>query len=399
MGLEHQLVRARELIGYSQEAVAAALGVSRAMVSYWESGKRRPNDRQLAALARVLHTTVSELLSVEESAPTADIAEMLFRGAEGEPPQAALGGLREFISFLDNYARLAEAADFPVRGLRQSPFTAASGFDSLEDVRRKAEEVRAHLRIGLGPIGDMDDVCDLLGITVFRAALGEDLFTTISGAFFNHPVLGFCILVNLQMTPGRRRFTIAHEVAHALFHSEKNRFVISSAHKDPQERFADAFAGELLMPTAAIRRVMEEQGIGPRVDDPIDVIHLQRFFKVSFETALVRLRQAKLLRLQDYDHFKLVRPVVLARSLGYDVEDEEFAHRPEDWRIHRFPPRFLRLLRIAARRDIVSVPTAAGITGLSIDEVADLASDEVPRLDHEPEEITQFEVSGVLGDR
>ena len=34
------LRRARELSGYSQEDVGATLGVSRAMVSYWESGTR-----------------------------------------------------------------------------------------------------------------------------------------------------------------------------------------------------------------------------------------------------------------------------------------------------------------------------------------------------------------------
>jgi Zn-dependent peptidase ImmA (M78 family) len=58
--------------------------------------------------------------------------------------------------------------------------------------------------------------------------------------------------------------------------------------KDPRERFADIFAGESLMPTEGIRRVMEEHGFGPRITDAADVVHLQRFFNVSYATALVR---------------------------------------------------------------------------------------------------------------
>jgi hypothetical protein len=65
--------------------------------------------------------------------------------------------------------------------LRQSPFVSAPGFEHAEDARRKAEEVRSCLRLGLGPIGDIDSVCEMLGVTVYRAALGEDLSATVSG--------------------------------------------------------------------------------------------------------------------------------------------------------------------------------------------------------------------------
>lgn len=400
MGLEQQLTAARELSGYSQDEVAGALGVSRAMISYWESGKRGPNDRQLAALSRLLRVSVADLLGDEPLESRADVARMLFRGAEAKLPPAALRGLREFEQFLDNYARLADALEVELRGLRQSPFMTSRAYQSQDDARRKAEEVRAHLRLGLGPIGDVDWVCELLGITIFRAPLGSDLASTVSGAFFNHPEVGFSILVNLQMTPGRRRFTVAHELAHALYHSDKERFVISLASKDPGERFADAFAGELLMPTEGIRRVMEEQAIGPRVESPADVIHLQRFFNVSYITALVRLRQARLVTHGDYERFKTVRPVVFARVLGYEVDEEEFEHDPELWRVQRFPQRFLWLLRSGVQRGKVSVPTAANMTGLSIDEVADLVSDRLGDApEEERQELEQFEATGVPGGR
>lgn len=398
MALTDRLAAARLQNGFSQEDLAAALGVNRAMVSYWESGKRMPNDRQIAVLGRVLRVSPQHLLEDDEIVEHEGLAQMLFRGAESDLPPEALPGLREFIQFLEDYEQLAKAVGFDVRGMEQSPFTFSAGFDSADDARRKAEEVRSHLRLGLGPVVDMDAVCEMLGITVFRTFLGTDLTKTISGAFFNHGGVGFSILVNVAMTPGRRRFTIAHELSHALFHSKKDRYVISIPGRDPRERFADNFAGELLMPTEGVRRVMEENGIGPRVKDPADVIHLQRTFKVSYVTALVRLRQTKLLDAAHYERLKGIRPVVYARALGYEIDDEEYDQDVGRWRIRRFPPRFLRLLRLAVQRGAISVPTAANLVDLSIDEITALVTDQVGALPPESEtELREFESTGVPG--
>lgn len=400
MSIAENLVRTRSTSGLAQEDLANALGVTRTMISYWEAGSRRPNDRQLTALSRLLRVPLAVLIGSEESASEPDVAAMLLRGAELDVPDEARPGLREFVEFLDAYADLARAARFDVRGMRQSPFASGARFESAEDARRKSQDVRAHLRIGLGPIGDVDGICESLGVTVYRAGLGRDLTRTVSGAFYNHPVIGFSILVNLDMTPGRRRFTVAHELAHALFHSGDAPYVVSTAAKSPRERFADGFAGEFLMPTEGVRRVMEEQGFGPRIEDPTEVIYLQRYFDVSYITALVRLRQAKFLTQARLDEFKLVRPVLLARSLGFDIGEEEYSQQPDLWRLERFPSRFRRLLRVAVRQQVLSVPSAAALTGLSIDEVAELVAADpgasIP-TDEEPDELEQYRDSGVLG--
>jgi hypothetical protein len=202
------------------------------------------------------------------------------------------------------------------------------------------------------------------------------------------------------MTPGRRRFTIAHELAHALFHSESERYIVSTSGKPPRERFADAFAGEFLMPTEGVRRVMEEHGFGPRIDDPAEVIHLQRFFDVSYITALVRLRQAKSITQARFDEFKDLRPVLLARSLGFEISEEEYGPRRDLWRLERFPPRFRRLLRHAVQHGVISVPSAAALTRLSIDEMTELVATDMTGpgpMEEERAELDEYTASGILG--
>ena len=396
MALGSGLAKARERMGYRQDNAAAALGVTRAMISYWENGRREPSDPQLAALARLYRTSVADLLS-GESGGKPDEAEMLFRGGDAGEPPAARPGIQDFLDFLDRYERLAELVGVEIHGMHVSPFRGVEGAGTANDIRRKAEEVRAHLRLGLGPIADIDALCDLLGVTVYRSLLGSDLSETISGGFYAHPAVGFSLLVNAGMTLGRRRFTIAHELAHALFHSgPKTRFLLSGVTKSPQERFADRFAGEFLMPTEGVRRIMEEHGIGPRIAEPADVIHLQRCFNVSYATALVRLQQGGFLLQQDYRAFQSVRPVALARALGYQISQSEYSQGPEELGAGRFPGRFLRLLRRALKDDHISVPTAAKLTGLPLDEIEHLAAEHTfTGSSYHNKEINEYEITGV----
>lgn len=397
--LRHALARARERSLYSQEDVGAALGVSRAMVSYWETGARTPNDRQLAALARLYGIDLVDIIEDRYVEPAgADLTSMLLRAEEQVEPHSAQG-MREFFHFLEHYAELARIVDDPIRGLTESPFMYRTRFSTKDDARRKAEEVRSHLGLGAGPLQDVDIVCEMLGITIYRAALGSDLSTAPSGAFVNHPDVGFSILVNLDMTPGRRRFTAAHEIAHALFHSDETRYVVSLG-RNAVETFADEFAGEFLMPQEGVRRFMEEAGMPPQISDPIDAIQIQRFFRSSFPTTLVRLRQMRVLTAPNYERLKnTVRPVAYARSLGYPIDPEEVQQDSELWRIRKFPRPFLRRLRNAVVHQHMSPPTAASFAGMALPDLVFVLGD--PSVEsEEPHDLSaefqEYEITGVI---
>ncbi|MCY3861704.1 MAG: XRE family transcriptional regulator [bacterium] len=398
--LGETLARARTSARYSQDDVGAVLGINRAMVSYWEAGTRTPNDRQLGAMARLYGIELIDLVEGRDVDPDADdLASMLLRANDGVDP-GATPGIREFVQFLDRFAELARIVDEPIRGLSQSPFVFRQSFSQKDDIRRKAEEVRDYLRLGSAPISDLDPVCEALGIAIYRAPLGPDLQVSPSGAFLKHPEVGFAILVNLDMTPGRRRFTVAHELAHALFHSDETNQVLSHG-RGPREIFADAFAGEFLMPSEGVRRFAEELGLPPRIKDPVDIIHIQRYFKVSWPTALVRLRQMNAITQDTYSDFRTsVRPVSLARALGYVIHPEEDVQDRELWRIRRFPRSFLRMLRQAVVTEIMSPPSAAAFAGLALPDIVQVLGSPLGDVEQESPyletEFNEFEVTGVV---
>jgi len=397
--LPDTLARTRTQAGYSQDDIAVAMGVSRAMVSYWETRARRPNDRQLAALARLLGVELIDLLEGGDREPVGgELARILLRADEGIDAKA-VPGLREFLQFLDLFAELSSITQTRIRGLERSPFVHRPKYAHKDDARRKAEEVRDYLGLGRAPIIDVDSVCEMLGISVYRAQLGSDLTVSPSGAFVRHPVVGLSILVNLDMTPGRRRFTVIHEVAHALFHSDETPYGVSLG-RNPKETFADEFAGEFLMPSEGVRRFMEEAGMPPRIEDPVDVVHIQRHFRVSFPTSLVRLRQMNAITQARYEELReSVQPVALAHALGYATGPEEHAQDPDLWRVRRFPRSFLRLLRDAVMRELISPPTAASMAGLSLPDLTQILGDTGGLTDESSAtkaEFQEFEITGVV---
>jgi hypothetical protein len=199
------------------------------------------------------------------------------------------------------------------------------------------------------------------------------------------------IAVNVQTTPGRQLFTVAHELAHALFHSGDESLLVSYwSRRDEKERFADIWAGEFLVPLEGLRRQAEQLGL-KTITQPEEAIHLQRHFGVSYGMILLRLRQANLLHDEQYEELKRVSPVALAARLGYAIHPEEWGQDPDSWRLERFPRGFLRLLTRALREERMSPPSAASLTGLTIDEIAELVA---PPADGDPgvsKELSEYE--------
>jgi hypothetical protein len=171
------------------------------------------------------------------------------------------------------------------------------------------------------------------------------------------------------MSLGRQVFTVAHELAHAFFHSHGSDVWISFPQAPAaRERFADFFAGQLLVPEDALANAVDELDAWDELGDPIVAVHLQRHFGVSYATLLVRLRQEGFVTAREYQELRQISPSRLAVALGYEVNPADLgdhAMRPFD----RFPGPMVRLVRRAVGEGLITTGDAAETLGLSREEI------------------------------
>ena len=362
---------ARERAGLSQEAAAEAVGINRVLLSYYETERRQVPLTVAAALARLYGTSLESLLAGEELVGSRlDVSGVLFRAAPRDLGDSARGGLRLFEQRVSEYVELVGEMDVKLPGPGRSSFPAARGVSAKEGAWA-ARQLRRQLDLGGGALGDPFQVLDE-HVLIWRLPLGADLGAAPAGFFYNHPEAGFCIVVNSEMTLGRQVFTVAHELAHAYFHSQHADVVVSMPGEDHgRERFADAFAGELLVPGDELRRAVSELAAFDDLTEPSVVVHLQRHFGVSFATLRVRLLQERLISRSDYDALGETSPSRLAVALGYRVHPADLGSYELN-PLASHPSRVLLLVRAALERGVITPGDAAEILGMSTEEIRQL---------------------------
>lgn len=388
--LGEQLAHARQQAGFRQEDAARLLGINRVAVSYIETGERPVRLPLLERMAEIYRQPLKDLLAAREK--STDVADLIEKAAGGALPSVAREGVADFLAFLDDYAELLEDLGEDVGGRGVSRYQLVEGYTGVEDVRRKAEQVRDNLGLRLAPITDLRALLEAEGIVTYCAPLGADLTTTISGAFVNHDRLGFCILINSDTSPGRQVFTLAHEYGHVLFHSQKSMLVgCRSRQPVSLESFADRFAAEFLVPSDALRTVMEQLRLPRPIVEPEYVIHLQRYFNVSYQAMLVRLRQEHYVTAPTYDEIRKISPVSYAALLGYRLTTEEFGEKDARM-LQRYPRRFIETVRKAYHRQVLTPGGAAELLRISLDEALEVLAPRAPVAD--VSELEEWDVVG-----
>lgn len=376
--LGQNLRSTRERLGLSQKAAAEAVGLNRVVLNYYETGARQPSLSNLASLARTYGVAVTDLLEGIEPERPIEPAELLFRASRADLPEGSRLGIHQFSGLVRSFVELAHDLDVALPGRQQSWFPGVSSRIARTGAVQLAREARERLGLGQGPLGDVFHVLDDQAL-IFQLAMGPDLDSTPSGLFYNHPAVGFCVVVNSDMTFGRQAFTLVHELCHAWFHSQEVdawiSFVGSSA---ARERFCDAFAGEFLVPSDGLARAVRDlEATGEKVD-PISAVHLQRYFGVSYATILVRLSQERLISGDEYEELKGVSSSKLALSLGYEVHPADLGDY-ELPPLERLPDRMLRLLARAVMEGTITRGDAAETLGLSLEDLLSLT--EQPQAD------------------
>lgn len=309
-----RLRAARERRGLSQQAVADALGLPRTAVTNMESGNRAVSTLELTKLAELYGQSTAFFLSPNQEAE--DLSIVLHRAL---PEMAGSPEIdQEVRHILDLYREGAGLRGLLGQAIELTVPNYAARLSSVGDAIRQGEAVakeeRRRLGLGIAPIVNMAETISEQG--VWTAA--TDLPDGLSGLFVNHPSIGLAILVNGQHWPVRRRFSYAHEYAHALFDREET--VTTTRRENASElveKRANAFAAAFLMPAEGVLDELRqldkgqpsrlaqiifdvagnkgiEAEIRPRPGSQAityqDVASLARHFGVSYEAAVWRLK-------------------------------------------------------------------------------------------------------------
>lgn len=257
--------QARELIGLTQSELARKVGITQAMVAHVEGGFKQPSDDVLEAIAHAAQLPVSYFK--RGAVPELPAGSLLFR--------AKAAGSRKKIRRSYRHAQITlEIAQELSKKVRTIPIRLPSRASSPEDAAVSTRRV-----LGLGasePIPHLIRAVEKAGAIVL--VLPKDEITDAFAVW----VGGLPVLAYAENAAGDRvRFTVAHELGHLVMHTLPG--------SGDLERQAHQFAGELLLPKAAICRDFDRLGVSLS-----SVAQLKLRWGVSMQ-ALIR-------RAKDVDH-------------------------------------------------------------------------------------------------
>lgn len=319
ISLGKRLKKAREDRSVTQEAAAEVLGVPRTAIVQMEGGNRSISTLELSQLADLYERPIAEFF-IEGPLPDSAEDEMLLAlHRVTDTFKSNLGLQHEVSRCFEICSEGAELEKLLGKKPRSGPpfYDMPEPRNAMDAVRQGttvASEERKRLGLGEAPIHGLADLLSNQGVWVAGLSLPDDM----SGLFLRHSSIGIAILVNEDHARPRKRFSLAHEYAHALL--DRNRTAIVSTwdnSKDRTETRANCFAAALLMPEAGVRSYLSslDKGLPSRQSQFVydltkdggveasertlpgsqkigyqDVASLARYFGASYRAAAFRLQ-------------------------------------------------------------------------------------------------------------
>ena len=305
--LGQHLQHARKHIRLSQTAVATQLGVTRQVVSAYESGKRPVSSAELQILCNLFRIYPNDLLGF-----ATEQREDLLGHALDFRMNAGIFALSE--NDQDEVSEMA--ANIPLDSLNylhrwKQSFTCygANRNKPFWSMPQLAQNLRNGLRQTEPPI-NIYLMAEQLGIYVKPTFL-DKAAAVVHRADEKRKTPPW-ILVSSAQPIDRQRYSIAHEIAHLLLHEEElliNHPHYYKRHFDQREIDAESFAAELLMPQELIRNSVQKWKAHDTLEEAVFL--LSYLYQVSFAAMSKRLSELNLITRVMYNHLCTVKPTKL----------------------------------------------------------------------------------------
>lgn len=405
--LGRRLREARENSNLSQQAIADALGLPRTAITQVEGGNRSVSTLELAQLAEIYKRPVADFFQ-EEPLQEDDLLVALHRLAPGLSVSSGIKDeVRDCLSIFREGCVLEHLLGRPTRsGPPTYPLSAPRTVnEAVSQGERVAGQERQRLGLGNAPIADMAELISDQGVW----ASGINLPDEISGLFLRHASIGMAILVNFNHARARKRFSYAHEYAHALLDRERTVTVSTPDNaSELVEKRANAFAAAFLIPIAGVAEVLRalDKGQPSRYEQTIfdvategcidaqfrsqpgsqaivyqDVAILAHHFGVSYQAATYRLRSLHLLSKAELNALLQLEPYGRDFLRFLKMLDDLEATEQKEYRDRELKTQVVHLVIEAYRREAISrgklldISKKLGLPGRKLIELAEAAKD------------------------
>ena len=305
--LGRRIADARAEAGMTQADLAASIGLERTALVRIESGERKVSATELVAIAHAMDRPVDWFFTESPIAVVSRRRDPAVGGFSRILDRALELAARD-VAFLEGRHLLSSTERPPAR---KAP-------ESFEDAEDLARDVRAEAGQPDGPLLDLQSVAESLGLLGFSVALGPDAG---DAAYVEVGNLGVAV-INGTADPGRRRFSLAHELGHHLTgdaYEPSPRLGSSDT-----ERMFNAFAAYLLMPRSSVLGIWDEfSAQSPR----LAAVAVAVRFSVSWTAACNQLRNLDLIDSRERE-----------RLVGNDLRRGELFEFGERFAIELDPP-------------------------------------------------------------
>lgn len=269
----------RERVGLKAQDLAAQLELDPSAISNIENGKRAVKTDELAAIADALGVSVLALLDERSLLARLPIAPRTADGTVSTNTVARLTSLAELHEILAEDGIPGRATLNEVGAPEALPTQWLERASALAEWAREVLEVKCEGSERFSALTEAIE--DRLHVDVLVDDWGEP---DVAGASITDKSFPF-IFINADQQTSRALFSLAHELAHVLLSDQQSMTVDTNLSGNTEdERVANAFAADFLMPEKVIKRIIAEHA-----DSLESLAHMIDEFGVSLESLIYRL--------------------------------------------------------------------------------------------------------------
>lgn len=279
-----QLTSARLARGMSMKELAEKIGVSRQMVSYYESNKKNPSAETLLKIMFALKFPRSFFSATNDNITGG----ATFFRKQSSTTKKTRDMQKEHLKYLVGiFNSLSRYVNFPKVNLPE--LVDKDIFEITdEEIKSKASELRKAWGLDYSsPVNNLISLAEANGIIVSESTVSDNTLDALSRWIVDRP---FIMLTNNQEASVRRRFNVAHEIGHIILHNSiESIYDYSNVElKNIIEKQANLFASHFLLPDEAFVDSILSTSLEYFVD-------LKKHWKVSIQAMVYKTHYLGLL--------------------------------------------------------------------------------------------------------